>query len=186
MKLAFVFILSSTLVISLSFASVSSEDKPDWARKDIRDYSDADMERLLEQWEEGEEELPPEERPDHLKPQAGFDMSRLDINDPNSMLKMTKKNKPVMVFVNLRKSLSEQQVQERTAIWQQSMQNNHLVCDRYVIDTHRVIYMFKDGSQSWDAKDFLVDLDDVDEVNIDNQAYPGKHRSPDKNSKDEL
>lgn len=26
-------------------------DKPDWAKKDIRDYSDADMERLLDQWE---------------------------------------------------------------------------------------------------------------------------------------
>lgn len=27
------------------------EEKPDWAKKDIRDYSDADLERLLEQWE---------------------------------------------------------------------------------------------------------------------------------------
>lgn len=27
------------------------EDKPKWAKKDIRDYSDADMERLLDQWE---------------------------------------------------------------------------------------------------------------------------------------
>lgn len=26
-------------------------EKPDWAKKDIRDYSDADMERLLDQWE---------------------------------------------------------------------------------------------------------------------------------------
>lgn len=27
------------------------EKKPDWAKKDIRDYTDADMERLLDQWE---------------------------------------------------------------------------------------------------------------------------------------
>ena len=27
------------------------EDKPSWAKKDIRDYNDADLERLLEQWE---------------------------------------------------------------------------------------------------------------------------------------
>lgn len=26
-------------------------EKPQWAKKDIRDYSEADMERLLEQWE---------------------------------------------------------------------------------------------------------------------------------------
>lgn len=26
-------------------------EKPQWAKKDIRDYTDADMERLLDQWE---------------------------------------------------------------------------------------------------------------------------------------
>lgn len=29
-------------------------EKPEWAKKDIRDFSDADMERLLEQWEVSE------------------------------------------------------------------------------------------------------------------------------------
>ena len=29
----------------------SDENKPEWAKKDIRDYSDADLERLLDQWE---------------------------------------------------------------------------------------------------------------------------------------
>jgi hypothetical protein len=28
-----------------------SEEKPEWAKKDIRDFSDADMERLLDQWD---------------------------------------------------------------------------------------------------------------------------------------
>lgn len=28
-----------------------SEVKPDWAKKDIRDFNDVDMERLLDQWE---------------------------------------------------------------------------------------------------------------------------------------
>lgn len=27
------------------------DEKPEWAKKDIRDYTDADMERLLDQWE---------------------------------------------------------------------------------------------------------------------------------------
>lgn len=29
----------------------NEEDKPAWAKKNIRDYNDADLERLLEQWE---------------------------------------------------------------------------------------------------------------------------------------
>lgn len=27
------------------------EEKPKWAKKDIRDYNEADLERLLDQWE---------------------------------------------------------------------------------------------------------------------------------------
>lgn len=36
------------LVLAKKFAD---EEKPDWAKKDIRDYSEADLERLLDQWE---------------------------------------------------------------------------------------------------------------------------------------
>lgn len=43
------------LLVILLFAAIAcakkSEEKPAWAKKDIRDYSDADMERLLDQWE---------------------------------------------------------------------------------------------------------------------------------------
>lgn len=35
----------------LLVAAKKSAEKPAWAKKDIRDYSDADMERLLDQWE---------------------------------------------------------------------------------------------------------------------------------------
>ena len=28
-----------------------TEEKPAWAKKDIRDYNDADLERLLDQWD---------------------------------------------------------------------------------------------------------------------------------------
>lgn len=37
-------------VSNLSIAKKSS-DKPDWAKKDITDFTEADMERLLDQWE---------------------------------------------------------------------------------------------------------------------------------------
>lgn len=43
-----VFMMSITFVM---IESKKPEEKPDWAKKDIRDYSDADMERLLDQWE---------------------------------------------------------------------------------------------------------------------------------------
>lgn len=49
-KIVFLSIL--VLVINSGFVySKKSKEKPEWAKKDIRDFSDADMERLLDQWE---------------------------------------------------------------------------------------------------------------------------------------
>lgn len=41
------------MLFSITTAKKYKEDdsKPDWAKKDIRDFTDADMERLLDQWE---------------------------------------------------------------------------------------------------------------------------------------
>jgi hypothetical protein len=43
-------LLASLLVFSDCKKSVD-EKRPEWAKKDIRDFSDADMERLLDQWD---------------------------------------------------------------------------------------------------------------------------------------
>lgn len=38
--------------LALTTAKKYKDDaKPDWAKKDIRDFTDADLERLLDQWE---------------------------------------------------------------------------------------------------------------------------------------
>lgn len=61
MKKYLVLAVVSLLVLPASFKKAKEDEKPKWAKKDIRDFSDADMERLLEQWEEDEEPLPPDE-----------------------------------------------------------------------------------------------------------------------------
>lgn len=45
---------------------------------------------------------------------------------------------------------------------------------RYMIDDNRAIFMFKDGSQAWEAKDFLITQDRCDSVSVENKVYPGK------------
>lgn len=46
------FILFLLVLVPLVLAKkFTDEEKPDWAKKDIRDYSEADLERLLDQWE---------------------------------------------------------------------------------------------------------------------------------------
>jgi Chaperone for wingless signalling and trafficking of LDL receptor len=44
---------------------------------------------------------------------------------------------------------------------------------RYLIDDTRAIFMFKDGSVAWEAKDFLVAQEGCKEVTIENKNYPG-------------
>lgn len=52
MKTRFILLLLVLTPIVLA-KKFKDEEKPDWAKKDIRDYSEADLERLLDQWEVG-------------------------------------------------------------------------------------------------------------------------------------
>lgn len=44
---------------------------------------------------------------------------------------------------------------------------------RYLIGDDRAIFLFKDGSQAWDAKNFLVEQEKCSQVVIESKAYPG-------------
>lgn len=158
----------------------ADDKKPDWAKKDVRDFSEADLERLYDQWEEDEEPLEPDELPEHLRPSPQIDISKLDMSDPEGILRQSKKGKTVMAFVSVSGSPSKQETEEITGIWQSSLMNSHIVAERFVISEDRAIFMFKDGSHAWEAKDFLVNQDRCKEVTIENKPYPGK------GSRDEL
>jgi hypothetical protein len=53
MKSTSIFILINLLLLVTltNCKKFDDKEKPEWAKKDIRDFSDADMERLLDQWE---------------------------------------------------------------------------------------------------------------------------------------
>lgn len=46
-------VLICCAVMCVSGAKNKDGEKPAWAKKDIRDYTDADLERLLDQWDVG-------------------------------------------------------------------------------------------------------------------------------------
>ncbi|KFB50358.1 AGAP005081-PA-like protein [Anopheles sinensis] len=174
------------IVICLALQSVAfakkfkAEEKPAWAKKDIRDFNDADMERLLEQWEEDDEPLEPDELPEHLRPPPSIDMASVDPSNPEGILKQSKKGRTLMSFVSVNGNPTRQETEEITKLWQTSLWNNHIQAERYLIDDNRAIFMFKDGAQAWEAKDFLVEQERCLHVSIENKEYKGKH------NKDEL
>jgi len=166
-------------LLQVSISKKSEPDKkPEWAKKDIRDFDEADMERLLDQWEEDDEPLPPDELPEHLRPPPAapaFDINNMGKMKPDDIMKLTKKGKTLMMFVNLDGNPTRQECDTLTGLWQTSLRNNHIQAERYVIDDARAIFLFQDGAQAWEAKDFLITQEGVKDVTLEGQSHPGKH-----------
>ena len=152
-------------------------------KKNILDYNEADLDRLYQQWEQNEEPLEADELPEYERPSPKIDLSSLDMSDPESILKATKKGKTLMTFVTVYGKSTKEETDEITSIWQSSLRNNHIIAERYMISDNRSIFMFKDGSQAWEAKEFLINQPYCDSVMIENKPYYGKY-SP--NVKQEL
>ncbi|KAF2903857.1 hypothetical protein ILUMI_02316 [Ignelater luminosus] len=182
--LIYVYLIYSLTIIHINCKKYKDSDKPDWAKKDIRDYTEADMERLLDQWEEDEEPLEEDELPEHLRPQPQIDLSKLNMNDPENVLAATKKGRTLMTFVAVSGNPTKEETEQITKIWQTSLWNNHIQAERYLVDDNRAIFLFKDGSQAWIAKEYLVEQEKCESVTIESKVYPGKFSS--NGNKDEL
>ncbi|KAJ3665019.1 hypothetical protein Zmor_000540 [Zophobas morio] len=179
-----VFIFCCIIILSVSSSKKAKEgEKPEWAKKDIRDYSDADMERLLEQWEEDDDPLEEDELPEHLRPMPKIDISNLNPEDPQSLLEATKKGRTLMTFVSVVGNPTRDESEEITKLWQTSLWNNHIQAERYMVDDNRAIFLFKDGSQAWTAKEYLIEQEKCESVTIEGKVYPGKYSN---NVKQEL
>lgn len=55
------------------------------------------------------------------------------MSNPDNVLKMTKKGKGVMMFVDTNEDISAEQADVIMKIWQTSLQNNHIIAERYLI-----------------------------------------------------
>jgi len=45
------FLFFTLLIFVVHCKKFKEEEKPKWAKKDVRDYTEADLERLLDQWD---------------------------------------------------------------------------------------------------------------------------------------
>ncbi|XP_054569358.1 LRP chaperone MESD isoform X2 [Eptesicus fuscus] len=138
---------------------------PKKKKKDIRDYNDADMK---------DDDIEEGDLPEHKRPAAPVDFSKLDPGKPESILKMTKKGKTLMMFVTVSGSPSEKETEEITSLWQGSLFNANYDVQRFIVGSDRAIFMLRDGSYAWEIKDFLVSQDRCAEVTLEGQVYPGR------------
>uniref|UniRef100_A0A8D0BGP8 LRP chaperone MESD n=1 Tax=Salvator merianae TaxID=96440 RepID=A0A8D0BGP8_SALMN len=160
-------------VVAAEEAKGGPAKEPKKKKKDIRDYNDADMARLLEQWEK-DDDIEEGDLPEHKRPSAPIDFSKLDAGNPESILKMTKKGKTLMMFVTVSGEPTEKETEQITNLWQGSLFNANYDVQRFIVGSNRAIFMLRDGSYAWEIKDFLVNQERCADVTLEGQVYPGK------------
>lgn len=81
-----------------------------------------------------------------------------------------------MTFVSVNGNPTREEAETITKLWQTSLWNSHIQAERYMVDDDRAIFMFKEGSQAWDAKDFLIQQERCQSVTIENKEYKGTYK----------
>merc|ERR1712223_1592233 len=155
--------MRQNIVLLVCIAGVIS--KEDWTgrQKDVKDMSDADLHKLLEEWDKDEEPIPPDELPDGHP------------DKPRPPLNISKKGQTVMLFVKVSDFNGDRdEVAEISSLWQTGLMNNHVTSERFQIEDDRVMFLFHDGADAWEAKDFFVEQDRCEEVQLEQKTYHGK------------
>merc|ERR1712203_269254 len=170
--------MRQNIVLLVCIAGVIS--KEDWTgrQKDVKDMSDADLHKLLEEWDKDEEPIPPDELPDGHpdKPRPPLDISKIkNPSDPDEIMKISKKGQTVMLFVKVSDFNGDRdEVAEISSLWQTGLMNNHVTSERFQIEDDRVMFLFHDGADAWEAKDFFIEQERCEEVQLEQKTYHGK------------
>lgn len=83
-----------------------------------------------------------------------------------------------MIFITVVESTDASKPQRaftdsRSTLWQSLLYNNHIDAQLYTIEDNRLLLMFKDGSQAWEARDFIAKQKDCLEVVLEGQVTKG-------------
>ncbi|KAK6476868.1 LRP chaperone MESD-like [Huso huso] len=167
-----VLLLLSVTIFCISTANDVKNQKPK-KKKDIRDYNDADMARLLEEWEK-DDDIEEGDLPEHKRSPPPIDFSKVDPKKPEELLKLSKKGKTLMVFASVSGNPTEKETEEITSLWQGSLFNANYDVQRFVVGSNRAIFMLRDGGYAWEIKDFLVNQERCANVTVEGQVFPGK------------
>lgn len=82
-----------------------------------------------------------------------------------------------MTFVAVSGNPTRDEAEEITKIWQTGLWNANIQAERYMVDDNRAIFMFKDGAQAWEARDYLVEQERCESITIENKVYDGKGKA---------
>ena len=62
-------------------------------------------------------------------------------------------------------------------LWQIGLYNNHIDISGFIVDDDRIMFSALDGATAFEVKDYLIEQERVDFVEIDQEIFPGKFTS---------
>lgn len=164
-----------SLLSQIVDANTENKVKKKKLPKDPLYITDVDLENLYDEWEETDDEkLAPDELPAYKRPPPPIDSNKDIFNDPEKLLRASKKGRTVMAFVTVANNPSKEDTELLTQRWQVGLTNMHMKCERFVVSDDRAIFVFEDGSLAYEAKSYLVDQPELKEYSIENQTWQGK------------
>uniref|UniRef100_A0A0N5A2A5 Mesoderm development candidate 2 n=1 Tax=Parastrongyloides trichosuri TaxID=131310 RepID=A0A0N5A2A5_PARTI len=168
------------IILSLLLSVILCKNDKNVKKKDVRDLSDADLERILKEWDENDEDQDDDVEEDNVwkrKIPLTLDEMKKSATNEEELLKMSKKGQSVMMFVTVKdinnEGTSKSFTDKITSVWQGVIQNNHLNANVFVVEDNRAIFMFNDGSQAFEAKDFILKQKECVEVLLEGQILKG-------------
>ncbi|KRX90357.1 26S proteasome non-ATPase regulatory subunit 1 [Trichinella pseudospiralis] len=141
--------------------------------KHPRDYTDADLQGLFDQWEANDDPLDPDEIEGWRKPPP-LDLNLLKVHTSEQASRIIKKDREMKLFVKFDPKMSRAEIDDLTNIWLMRFFNNHIISKRRFSQEKEVEFLFIEGSQAWDAYHFVMDQDEVYEVMLEGNKYKGK------------
>uniref|UniRef100_A0A0N5BR07 LDLR chaperone MESD n=1 Tax=Strongyloides papillosus TaxID=174720 RepID=A0A0N5BR07_STREA len=130
----------------------------------------------MKEWDENDEDIDEDEEIVDKNKISLNEMKKVAKNEED-LLKMSKKDQSVMMFVSvkdLNNPVTTKAFTEKiTQIWQNNIHNNHINANVFVIEDNRAIFLFNEGSQSFEARDYILQQKECVEVVLEGKITKG-------------
>jgi len=125
-----------------------------------------------------EEKIPEDElpygHPDRPNMKS-FKLEDIDVKNPESIKRASKMNKNVILLATISGNPTREETEEISKLWQMGLYNNHIDLQRFIMDDDRVMFSSMDGDTAFDVKDYLIEQERLDFVELDQDVYPGRY-----------
>ena len=90
------------------------------------------------------------------------------------MMRASKANKAAMLLVTVNEDPTKEETEDLTLLWEMGLYNNHIHASRFLIDDDRMMFTLTDGATAFEVKDYLIEQERVEIVEIDEEIFQGK------------